>query len=123
MDYLDGKLVLIAEDDESSYLLLKTLLDRIGIKTLLAKNGTEAVNMCKDNLGIDLILMDISMPEINGLDATRIIKQSYPKIKIVAQTAYSVFGDRERALLEGCDDYISKPIEKNILYSIISKYL
>ncbi|OFY45086.1 MAG: hypothetical protein A2X18_14220 [Bacteroidetes bacterium GWF2_40_14] len=122
MDY-SGKLVLIAEDDESSYLLLKTLLNRIGISTLLAKNGTEAVNMCKEISGIDLILMDISMPEINGLEATKIIKQSYPQIRIIAQTAYSVFGDKERALLEGCDDYISKPIEKNVLYSVISKYL
>ncbi|MFA5850230.1 MAG: response regulator [Bacteroidales bacterium] len=122
MDYHD-KLILIAEDDESSYLLLKTLLTRIGIKTLLAKNGTEAVNMCKEISDIDLILMDISMPEKNGLEATKIIKQICPQIRIVAQTAYSVFGDRERALLEGCDDYITKPIEKDVLYSVISKYL
>ncbi len=122
MDYHD-KLILIAEDDESSYLLLKTLLTRIGIKTLLAKNGTEAINMCKEISGIDLILMDISMPEKNGLEATKIIKKICPQIKIVAQTAYSIFGDKERALLEGCDDYITKPIEKDVLYSVISKYL
>lgn len=122
MDY-HGKLILIAEDDESSYILLKTLLNRIGIITLLAKNGTETITMCKEVPGIDLILMDISMPEINGLDAAKIIKQAYPEIKIVAQTAYSVFGDKERALLGGCDDYISKPIKKSVLYSVISKYL
>ncbi len=122
MDYHD-KLILIAEDDESSYLLLKTLLNRIGIKTLLARNGTEAINMCKENSGINLILMDISMPEKNGFEATKVIKEMFPQITIVVQTAYSIFGDKERALLKGCDDYITKPIEKNVLYSVISKYL
>jgi CheY-like chemotaxis protein len=69
-----------------------------------------------------MILMDINMPEMNGLDATRLIKEKKPHLPIIAQTAYSISGDKEKTLEAGCDNYISKPIRKAELFSMIEKY-
>ena len=115
--------MLVADDDESSSFLLSTLMRRIGFKTLIAVNGQEAVDICRQNSSVDLILMDISMPVMNGLEATKIIKEFNPGIVIIAQTAFSLFGDKEVALNAGCDEYISKPIDREELYSLIHKFI
>lgn len=120
---LSSKTILIAEDIEASYHLLEAILSKTKIKFLWAKNGEEAVAMCKGDEQIDLVLMDINMPVLNGYDATIAIKKIRPKLPIVAQTAYAIEGDREKALAAGCDDHISKPINKDLLFILIYKYL
>jgi hypothetical protein len=89
---------------------------------LHAANGDEAVETCRKIPGIDLVLMDIKMPRMNGYEATRMIRSFNKDIVIVAQTAYALSGDREKALEAGCNDYISKPIRKADLLEKIRKY-
>lgn len=118
-----GKRLLLAEDDDPSFLLLKAMLRKTGIEILRAKNGIEAVSLSRSESDISLILMDINMPEMNGYEATKIIKAEKPSIPVIAQTAYSISGDKERTIESGCDDYISKPIKKQELFSLIQKYI
>jgi CheY-like chemotaxis protein len=108
----ENKTVLIAEDEESNYKYLEMLLKNKGIRLLKAENGFEAVEICKGQTKIDLILMDIKMPGMNGLEATRKIKQIKPEIPIIIQTAYAMQNDEKISVDAGCDDYISKPIKK-----------
>jgi CheY-like chemotaxis protein len=88
----------------------------------VARNGIEAVEICKNCPEIDLILMDIKMPEMDGYEATRQIRQFNKEVVIIAQTAYAQSSDRKKTFDAGCDDYISKPIKKDELLSIIRKY-
>ena len=117
--------VLIVEDEEINYLYLDTLLEdlELNLKKIHAKNGKEAIEICKENLEIDLILMDLKMPIMNGFEATKLIKEFRPNLPIVAQTAYSTSSDRNKAILAGCNDFISKPISEETLTGIINKYL
>ncbi|MBN1144035.1 MAG: response regulator [Bacteroidales bacterium] len=114
--------VLIVEDDEINYLFLEAILSKSKIHIIRASNGTEAVEMCKKHPEIKLVLMDIKLPKMNGYDATRQIKQHNPGLPVIAQTAYAMLEDREKALTAGCDGYISKPIIKEELLKIIEKY-
>ena len=116
------KTVLIVEDIKSSYELLKMVLEKKGINTLRAKNGKEAIKNCNENLDIDLVLMDINMPVMNGYEATKQIKKNKPNLPIIAQTAYAIAGDRKKSIDAGCDDYITKPIKKEKLFEMIGKY-
>lgn len=119
---LNEKPILIVEDDEMSFKFLKTLLEKSGINTILAKDGIEAIKYCKENPDLDLVLMDIKMPNLDGFEATKQIRVFNKKVVIIAQTAYALVGDREKAIEAGCDDYIAKPIHKNVLYEIIEQY-
>ncbi|WP_111709527.1 response regulator [Lutibacter citreus] len=120
---LNNKLkILIVEDDESAKQYLSIILESFSKNTLLAGNGKEAVEICKNNLDIDLVLMDIKMPVMNGFDATREIRLFNKDVIIIAQSAYALFGDKEKTLESGCNDYISKPISKKQLTTIILKY-
>ncbi len=102
--------ILIAEDDNISYLLLKNLLKKDGdYEFYHALNGNEAVQLAKDNPDIEFVFMDLKMPELNGFDATRIIKSMRPELPIIAITALAMLGDKEKVLEAGCNDYISKP--------------
>ena len=114
-----NKTVLIAEDDETSYLFLETILTREGISCIWVKDGLEAVEYCQKSNRIDLILMDINMPKMNGYEATKQIKEIQPELPIIAQTAFAIEGDKEKILASGCDDYISKPINKANLFEKI----
>lgn len=118
-----NNLVMIAEDDEVSFQFLKTVLSKLGIDTLHADNGLEAIELVRNNPKINLVLMDIKMPELDGLQATREIKAIRPELTVIAQTAYALNSERAQFLREGCDDYISKPIEIDTLMKIINKYL
>ncbi len=123
IEMLTNKKILIVEDDFTSYLYLRILLDDIGVPTLYASDGTEALEIIKNNNDIALILMDIRMPKMNGIDATKEIKSTYPDLPIIAQTAYAYSEEKEKVLALGCDDYLSKPIDKNLLYKTIKKYI
>jgi CheY-like chemotaxis protein len=117
------KTVLIAEDDEGNFEYLKTVLELNKVKYLWAKNGEEAVNYCLDNNSIGLVLMDINMPILKGDEATKQIKKLYPNIPIVIQTAYAFQEDKEKAILSGCNEYVSKPIMIETLQGLIKKYI
>jgi len=114
--------ILIAEDDEASELLLTTFIKKIGETVISAKNGVEAVEACLDNPDIDLVLMDLQMPEMDGIEATRQIRLFNSNLVIIAQTAYAVTENREKAMKAGCTDYLLKPIRKDELSSLIQKY-
>jgi len=121
---LKNKTILVVEDDDSSYEFLKIILKGFGVNTIiLAKNGEEAVRLCEENSKIDLVLMDINMPVMNGYEATKVIKAFRSDLTIIAQTAYAISGDREKSLEAGCDDYIAKPIKKEELLEKIEKFI
>ncbi|MBK7031065.1 MAG: response regulator [Bacteroidales bacterium] len=117
-----GLKILIVEDDEASEILLRIELDEIGKQILKAGTGTEAIAICRNNPDLDLILMDIQMPGLNGYEATRRIRQFNKRVVIIAQTAFGLSGDQEKAIDAGCNDYITKPINKGDLHSLIKKY-
>ena len=122
----DNYTILVAEDEEVNYLYIEVLFeDEIegNYNLIHAKNGKEAVEICIENNNIDLVLMDIKMPIMNGLEATEKIKEKFPNLQIIAQTAYSTESDKQLALKHGCDDFISKPIHKDKLIGMINKYL
>ena len=117
--------VLIVEDEEINYLYLETLLKHKTnhVRSIFrAKNGKEAIDICKKNKDLDLVFMDIKMPVMDGYEATKKIKALYPDLPVIAQTAFSTDADKELALRHGCDDFISKPIDKNILLDMINRY-
>ncbi len=121
-DYLKKMKILIAEDDVLSAILLFRIFEKYGWETIIAKSGTEAVIHCLNHPDIDLILMDIQLPGIDGYEATRRIRQFNSNIVIIAQTAFALSTERNRAIKAGCNDYISKPIDKVTLMSLIKKY-
>jgi CheY-like chemotaxis protein len=113
------KLFLIVEDDPASSLLLEIILSKTGAKLLFAENGEKAVEIVKNTRGIDVILMDVKMSGISGLEAATQIKKISPEIPIIAQTACVVHGDKERCFESGCSGYLSKPIvSENLLNAI-----
>jgi CheY-like chemotaxis protein len=114
--------VLIVEDDEASATLLNLIVSKYFNYVLQAYSGAEAVDLCLSNPDIDLILMDIKMPEMNGYEATRRIRQFNQDVIIIAQTAYALMNDRKEALASGCNDYISKPLTRDLLIELIKKY-
>ncbi|MDP2115434.1 MAG: response regulator, partial [Bacteroidota bacterium] len=121
---ITGKpMVLIAEDEESNYLYMEMVLKQAGCDYLLAKNGFEAVELCKQHTDITLVLMDIRMPVMNGLEATKLIREFRPELPIIATTAYAQTGDEQRFLAAGCNGYIAKPINKDKIFNIIHRYL
>lgn len=120
---LKGFKILIAEDEEVNYFYLKESLRNTGIEIIRAKNGIEAINLSESDAKINLILMDIKMPEVNGIDATRYISHTRPDLPIIAITAYAMESDRKLCLDAGCIDYISKPVMRDKLIQMLDKYL
>jgi hypothetical protein len=114
--------ILIAEDDETSERFLTKAVEMVGKKILRVRTGAEAVEACRNNPGIDLVLMDIKMPGMNGYEATRQIRQFNKDVIIIAQTAYGLLGDKDKALAAGCNDYLSKPIVGDVLKNLLQKY-
>ncbi|MCF8309026.1 MAG: response regulator [Bacteroidales bacterium] len=119
---LENNKLLIVEDDESNYDLLRVILRKYNPEIFWAKDGGEAIKMAKEN-DFDLILMDLQLPVISGLEATKEIKKNYPDIPIIAQTAYVMTEDRQKAFDAGCDDYISKPMKRKHLIELIHKHI
>jgi len=120
---LKNTTLLIAEDIESNYSLIEAMLRKTGAHLLWAKSGEEAIRLASENPEVSLILMDIRMPGINGYEATRSIKKIRPKLKIIAQTAYTMPEEIEKCIEAGCDGYISKPISKIKLYDVIRQMM
>lgn len=114
--------ILTVDDDETSDLLIRLILEEFSSEILHAKNGLEAIELCRNNPNLDLILMDIKMPVMDGYKATRQIRQFNKDVIIIAQSAYALTGDREKAIEAGCNEHLSKPIIKNELFSLIEQY-
>ena len=115
--------ILIVEDDEISYSFLTKMLQKISYEVIHAITGIEAIDACRNNPDIDLVLMDIRMPFMDGNEATRQIRQFNKGVIIIAQTAYGYSSDSEKAIEAGCNDYISKPINKSLFYELIKKHI
>ena len=120
----NNRVILITEDEEVNFFYLKTLLQKADATVIRAKNGKEAVDIIARHKGaIDLILMDLNMPVMDGYEAMRIIKSEHPSIPIIAQTAYTMNNDRHRCLEAGFNDYIAKPINRLALYRMVNENL
>lgn len=115
--------ILIAEDDNISFIYLSTLLSKLGHEIIHAKNGREAIDICKSQKDIDIILMDIKMPEIDGLEATMEIRKFNKTIQIIAQSAYIFEDDFINSKKVGCNNFLTKPIDKKELIQLINKYI
>jgi CheY-like chemotaxis protein len=118
-----GRTFLIVEDDKVSYKFLEGVFRRTGVKILHADNGLKAIDFCKAHPELDIVLMDIQLPEMSGLDATRIITTFRENLPIIAQTANAMSEDKEKCLEVGCVDYVTKPINIHVLFNKIDKYL
>lgn len=117
------KTVLIVEDNETSNIYFEAALRKTNANLIWAKNGLDAVNLVKSNSHIDLVLMDINMPQMDGIEATRIIKESNPEIIVVVQTAFILSGEERMCQEAGCDEFITKPIRLKYLLDTINRYL
>jgi len=118
-----NKTILVAEDKKINFEIIKETLSETGAELILAKNGQEAIDLISNNHKIDLILMDIQMPVVNGYDATKQIKKINNLIPIIAQTAYAMPQDSVKCIDAGCDDYISKPISLDQFIIKLSRFL
>ena len=114
--------ILIADDDKASSDLISIFVNKCAREIISVLTGTEALEECRNNPDIDLIFMDIQMPGLNGYKATQLIREFNKDVVIIAQTAYGLSGDREKALEAGCNDYIAKPVKKKDLTGLIQKY-
>ncbi len=121
LDFKKPVSILVAEDDEYNYMLIKKYLEKPNLNLVRAKNGLEAVKYCQSVKNIDIILMDLKMPEMDGYEATQKIRKILPAIPVIAQTAYAT--DKEKAFKSGCDDIITKPFKQSDLLELIKKYL
>ena len=117
-----GKTILVVEDIDTHYKLFHIFLSDSKVKLLRAENGEIAVEMCKKH-DIDLVLLDIKMPVMDGLEAVRFIKEQNPDLPVIAQTAYAMPEDKDKGIKSGCNAYISKPIQKQELMDLLSKFL
>ncbi|WP_282037905.1 response regulator [Saccharicrinis aurantiacus] len=116
------KVILVVEDVDTNKIFFDAALRKTSAKILWAKDGKEAVDMFQNN-EIDLVLMDLQLPIMDGYTATKEIKKINSSIPIIAQTAHVMSGEREKCLEVGCDDYLAKPIRLQILMETLSKYL
>lgn len=115
--------ILIVEDDEVSAQYLSVLVKGVAAKLLFARTGREAVECVKKSANIDLVLMDVKMPEMNGYEATELIKEHNRDLPIVMITAYAYSEDKKKAKEAGCDGFVAKPVEKNKLFELLEKVL
>ena len=115
------KKILIAEDNDSNYILMTYILKKY-YQFERAKNGQEAVEMAEKNT-YDIVLMDIKMPIMDGLEATKAIKEKFPDLPIVALTANAFDSDRQLALEAGCNDFLSKPVSSDLCLQTIKKFV
>jgi len=115
--------ILIVEDHEDNLVFLQTLLEKNGATVLTAKTGEKAVDIIQNDKTIQIVLMDIRLPQMDGFETTRKIKAINPNIPVIAQTAYALYNDYDECLKNGCDDYIAKPIKKDILFKKINHYI
>jgi PAS domain S-box-containing protein len=120
---LQGKTILVVEDVDTNFFYMSSLLQKLNCKIIRAHNGQKAIDICKKDPTIDLVLMDIELPVLDGYKATAEIKKFKPDLPIIAQTAFAMMGERERSREAGCNDYLAKPIRKEELITTLKKYL
>jgi len=118
-----GKKILLVDDVVSNLEYLDILLHNTEAKTIWANNGLKALELYKNETDIDIIIMDLQMPIMDGYQATRLIKEINPKVPIIIQTAFNEISNKELAFESGCDYYLQKPIKPNELLETIDKYL
>ena len=118
-----GKKILIVEDVETNMLFFKAALMKTGSTLIWASDGFEAITLCQNDPGIDLVLMDLRMPKLDGFKATEAIKSFRPDLPVIAQTTYTEDLDTDRLFLAGCDAYLPKPIRLEDLLNTIGKLL
>ena len=123
MEKRTGKSILLVEDEENSRKLIMRMLKPIDMEIQIVTDGNDAIRHVIMNPDVSLILMDLKLPTVDGFEATRTIKKLNPNIPIIAQTAYAMMGDRQKALDAGCDDYLTKPISSSTLLSTVRSYL
>jgi len=116
------KVILVVEDVDTNKIFFDAALRKTKATILWAKDGKEAIDLFRDNV-VDLVLMDLQLPIMDGYTATREIKVINPDIPVIAQTAHVMSGEREKCMEAGCDDYLAKPIRLQILINTLSKYL
>ena len=122
-DWRDKKLIIV-EDDEAGYQYFESLLKKTGVEIVWIRNGVEFVNYVeRDKEPADIILMDILIPLKNGIDATRFVKERYPRIPVVIVTAYASREIREKSFLAGCDAYLTKPILPHTLLKTVEEFI
>ncbi|MFW6222072.1 MAG: response regulator [Bacteroidota bacterium] len=119
----EGKIILIVEDHTTCFLLLKELLLPTGALIYYAGDGYSAVRMCKANPDINAVLMDIKLPGINGLVATKMIKSIRKNLPVIAISAAVFEKEKKNCFQAGCDDFIEKPVHQNTLYGVLSKWI
>jgi len=122
-EILKGRKILIVEDDFSSRLYLNKILEKAGVILLNAGDGQEAIDIALNNPDIDIILMDIQLPVMDGYISTQKIREFRENIVIIAQTAYGLLGDKEKIIESGFNDYIIKPILSRILFEKLIEHL
>jgi two-component system, cell cycle response regulator DivK len=118
-----GKTILVADDIHTNFLLFEAIMKRTNVRLIWARNGREAVEMCLDHEFIDLVLMDIEMPEMNGIEAAREIKKNRKSIPIIAQTAFADFYSNNEIMQAGCSQIINKPLMSENIIATISRYI
>jgi CheY-like chemotaxis protein len=119
---LDSPVILVAEDDMSNIQFIEAVLRKTAVTLLVANNGQEAVDLCREHPEISLVLMDIKMPMMDGLEATREIKLFRKTLPVIAITAFAMSGDEKRAFEAGCDDYLAKPVSMELLFEKLQQY-
>lgn len=118
-----GKTIMIVDDHKTTRQYYKIAIQKTEANVVLAQDGEEAINIVKSGKPIDLILMDIHMPKVDGLTATRIIKEINSPTAVIVQTAYTMAGEKDKSYLAGCDAVINKPIKIRELIKTIDIYL
>ena len=121
LDWSD-KTILVAEDVPTNYMLIEAILSKTGVNLIWARDGQEAVDKCLENDQIDLILMDIQMPVMNGLEATRAIKKVRNHIPVLAQTAFTYNYEEETIRAAGISKVLNKPISPELLMFSIQEF-
>ncbi|WP_462319167.1 response regulator [Marinilabilia sp.] len=116
------KVILVVEDVDTNKIFFDAALRRTNAKILWAKDGQQAIDLFNEKK-IDLVLMDLQLPVMDGYAATREIKKVNPEVPVIAQTAHVMSGEREKCMEAGCDDYLAKPIRLQILIETLSKFL
>jgi CheY-like chemotaxis protein len=122
---LEGKTILVVDDDMRNVFAITSLLESYQAKVVIGKNGREGIEKLKSTPNVDLILMDIMMPEMDGYEAMRAIRKEkeYKKLPIIALTAKAMKEDRDKCLAAGANEYLSKPVEKDKLISLLRVWL
>jgi len=115
--------ILVVEDDAVSFLYLARLLQKLDMTIIRAENGEQAVEIVRNIPDIKIILMDIRLPVMDGMQATKLIKQLRPDLPVLVQTAYAFDAEKNKIMESGCDEYLTKPLDQAKLTAVFHKYL